>query len=338
MKKHYDVYGIGAALVDTETHVTDADLSAWGIEKGMMLLLDEARRKKLLDFLTDHLVCSKRTSGGSTANTITAIAQFGGKTFYTCKVGDDDNGRFYLNDLSTAGVDYQNDNRHNDGVTGTCLVMITPDAERTLNSFLGINATLSEHDIIPDAIINSDYVYLEAYMVLSPSSRAAAIRIREIAEESTVKVAVSLSDSGVVSDFRDDLHEMLGKHVDLLFSNRIEALSWAQTDNLDIAIDSLKNFARTFVITLGAEGSLVYDGTQLHTIPPYKVQAVNTSGAGDMFAGAFLFAITHGKDFSAAGKFASFSAAAVVSDYGSRLNVTKQQQILAQWNKIEKTF
>ncbi|CAF2665836.1 unnamed protein product [Rotaria sp. Silwood2] len=303
-----------------------------------MILVDEVRRKQLLDHLADHLVCSKRTSGGSTANAITATAQFGGKTFYTCKVGDDDNGRFYLHDLCTAGVDCQIDQRHNEGITGTCLVMITPDAERTLNTFLGVNTTLSEHDIVPQAITASDYVYFEAYMVMSPSSRAAAVRIREIAEQNGIKTAASLSDSGVVSDFRDDLREMFGKHMDLLFCNRAEALTWAQTNNLEIAIDSLKKFSRTFVITLGAEGALVYDGTQLHTIAPYRVQAVDTSGAGDMFAGAFLFAITQGKDFPTAGKFASFAAAAVVSDYGPRLSATKQQQILVQWKSIEQNL
>ncbi|CAF1155882.1 unnamed protein product [Rotaria sordida] len=338
MKKHYHVYGVGAALVDTEINVTDTDLAAMAIEKGMMILVDEVRRKQLLDSLADHLVCSKRASGGSTANAIIAIAQFGGKTFYTCKVGDDDNGRFYLHDLHTAGVDCQIDQRHIEGITGTCLVMITPDAERTLNTFLGVNTTLSEHDIVLEAIVVSDYVYFEAYMVMSPSSRTAAIRIREIAEQNGVKIAASLSDSGVVLDFRDDLREMFGKHIDLLFCNRVEALNWAQTDNLEIAIDCLKKFARTFAITLGAEGALVYDGTQLHTIAPYKAQAVDTNGAGDMFAGAFLFAITQGKDFLTAGKFASLAAASVISEYGSRLNTTKQQQILAQWNNIEQNF
>ncbi|CAF4774820.1 unnamed protein product, partial [Rotaria sp. Silwood2] len=180
-------------------------------------------------------------------------------------------------------------------MTGTCLVMITPDAERTLSTFSGVNTTLSAHNIVPEAIIISGYVYFAAYMVISPSIRTAAIRVREIAEQNGVRIAASLSDSDVVLNFRDDLHEMFGKHIDLLFCNRIEALNWAQTDNLEIAIDSLKTFARTFAITLGAEGALVYDGTQLHIIAPYKVEAVDTNGAGDMFAGAFLFAITQGK-------------------------------------------
>ncbi|CAF3262932.1 unnamed protein product [Rotaria sp. Silwood2] len=189
------------------------------VEKGTMIRVDEARQIQLFDHLANHLVCSKRTSSGSIANAITAIAQFGGKTFYACKVGDDDNGRFYLHDLCAAGVDCQIEQRRNEGMTGTCLVMITPDAERTLSTFSGVNTTLSAHNIVPEAIIISGYVYFAAYMVISPSIRTAAIRVREIAEQNGVRIAASLSDSDVVLNFRDDLHEMFGKHIDLLFFN-----------------------------------------------------------------------------------------------------------------------
>jgi sugar/nucleoside kinase (ribokinase family) len=334
MTKRYHVYGVGAALVDTEIHVTDADLVTMGVEKSLMTLVDKEREKYLLDCLTGHLVYSKRTSGGSTANAIIAIAQLGGQTFYSCKVGDDDNGHFYLSDLQTAGVDCHANKGPIDGNTGTCLVMITPDAERTLCTFLGINANLSEHDIEPEVIAAAEYVYFEAYMVMSPATLAAAIRIREIAEKNNVKTALSFSDPGVLVTFRDSLWKILSKPIDLLFCNRREAFSWAQTENMEIAVNCLKKIAHTFVITLGAEGALVYDGTQLHNIAPYQVQPVDTSGAGDMFAGAFLFGITQGKDFPTAGSLASFAAATVVSNYGARLTATKQQQILIEWNNF----
>jgi len=334
MTKRYDVYGVGAALVDTQIDVTDADLKTVMIEKGLMTLVDEAQQRYLLDHFADHLIHSKRSSGGSTANSIIGIAQFGGQTFYSCKVGNDDNGRFYLGDLQAAGVDCDIDKRQDEGVTGTCLVMITPDAERTLCTFLGVNATQSERDLVPEIIAASNYVYFEAYMVMSPPSLAAAIRIREIAELNNVKTAMSFSDAGIMTIFRHSLHELLKKRIDLLFCNRHEALSWAQTDNVEIAVESLKKIAHTFAITLGAEGALVYDGIQLHNIAPCKVQPVDTSGAGDMFAGAFLFGITQGKDFLAAANLASLAAAAVVSDYGPRFNATKQQQILAQWKNV----
>lgn len=329
MSKRYHVYGIGAALVDTEIEVTDADLAAMSVEKGVMTLVDEARQSELIQHLAGHLVHSKRASGGSAANTIIAIAQFGGSTFYSCKVANDDNGHFYLHDLQAAGVDCHIDKERDHGVTGKCLVMITPDAERTMNTYLGISATLSTDDLSHEAIAASEYVYLEGYLVTSPTGRAAAIRTREIAEQHGVKTALSFSDPGIVAHFRDGLKEMIGEKIDLLFCNHHEAMSWARTDNLDDAIVELKKVANQFAITLGADGALVYDGVAQHRIAPHKVTAVDTNGAGDMFAGAFLYGITQGKHFAEAGRLASVAAATVVADYGPRLSASQQQKILA---------
>ena len=328
MSKRYHVYGIGAALVDTEIEVTDADLAAMSVEKGVMTLVDEARQAELLEHLSGHLVHSKRASGGSAANSIIAIAQFGGSTFYSCKVANDDNGHFYLHDLKAAGVDCHIDKERDRGVTGKCLVMITPDAERTMNTYLGISATLSTDDLAHEAIAASEYVYLEGYLVTSPTGRAAAIRTREIAERHGVKTSLSFSDPGIVAHFRDGLKEMIGNKIDLLFCNSHEALSWAQTDNLDTAIIEIKKIAHQFAITLGADGALVYDGVAQHHIAPHKITAVDTNGAGDMFAGAFLYGITQGWSFPDAGKLASVAAATVVSDYGPRLTAAQQRKLL----------
>lgn len=330
MTKRYHVYGVGAALVDTEIEVSDADLDAMAVEKGLMTLVDEPRQARLLAHLQGHLVHSKRASGGSAANTIIAIAQFGGSAFYSCKVADDDNGRFYLQDLRAAGVAHREDGDHEDGITGKCLVLITPDAERSMNTFLGISATLSEADLSPAAIAASEYVYIEGYLVTSPTGRAAAIRAREIAEQHGVRTSLSFSDPGIVAHFRDGLRDMLGARVDLLFCNRDEALSWAQTDDLDRAVAQLKTIANTFAITLGADGALVYDGTTLHDIAPHAVKAVDTNGAGDMFAGAFLYGITAGRSFAEAGRLASIAAATVVADFGPRLSAQAQRRILEQ--------
>lgn len=334
MSKRYHVYGLGAALVDTEIEVRDNDLATLSVEKGVMTLVDESRQTQILDHLAGHLVHSKRASGGSAANTIIGIAQFGGSTFYSCKVANDDNGHFYLHDLKAAGVDCHIDKERDHGITGKCLVLITPDAERTMNTYLGISETLSEHDLSPAAIAASEYVYLEGYLVTSPTGRAAAIRAREIAEQNGVKTALSFSDPGIVTYFRDGLREMIGERIDLLFCNKHEALSWAQTENLEDAIAALKQIARGFAITLGAEGALVYDGTNHHAIAPHKVTAIDTNGAGDMFAGAFLYGITQGHDFATAGKLASLASATVVSDYGPRLKAAQQRSLLEQLKLI----
>lgn len=326
--KKYHLYAIGAALVDTEIEVTDNDLQDMGVEKGLMTLVDEKRQQELTSHLDGHMVHAKLASGGSACNSIFAASCFGANTFYSCKVADDDNGKFFLHDLKTAGVEC-NDQSHNDGgATGKCLVLISPDAERSMNTHLGISESLSENEINADAIACSEYVYLEGYLVTSDSGRAAAIRTRELAQQHGTKTALSLSDPGMVEFFKDGLQKMIGDRVDLVFCNEDEAKGWADTQSLDTAVNSLKQIADTFAITLGAKGALIFDGKTLHEVPGNAVKAVDTNGAGDMFAGAFLYAINHGYDFKSAGEFASLAASKVVCNYGPRLGKSQHRELL----------
>lgn len=327
---NYHLYGIGAALVDTEIEVSDADLAALSIEKGVMTLVDEARQEELIAQLSNHLVASKRASGGSAANTVIAASQFGANSFYSCKVSDDENGDFYLQDLQLAGVDYNQDVTRETGVTGKCLVMITPDAERSMNTFLGISESISNAELHMDAAANSEFVYLEGYQVTSDSGRQATIALRQHAEASGVKTAMSLSDPAMVEFFRDGLQEMIGNKVDLLFCNEQEAMGFTKTDKLEDTVDALKAHAQSFAITLGAKGALVFDGEQQTMIEPHQVTAIDTNGAGDMFAGAFLYAITHGHSYAQAGKLASRASAQVVSQFGPRLRSEQHAEILAE--------
>ena len=324
----YHVYGIGAALVDTEIEVTDQDLEQLGIEKGIMTLVDETRQQTLISHLSDHLVASRRACGGSAANTVIALSYFGGHGFYSCKVADDDNGHFYLEDLSAAGVNHPHNGSLGEGTTGKCLVMITPDAERTMNTFLGASETVSETELDESAIAASEYIYIEGYLVTSPTGRAAAIKAREIAEANGVKTAISLSDPGMVTFFKDGLQEMIGDKVDLLFCNKAEALGWTETEDIAGAVEKLKTSANSFAITLGADGALIFDGQNLQTVAPHPVTAVDTNGAGDMFAGAFLYALTHDYGYGAAGEFANLAAARVVSQFGPRLHDEQHAEIL----------
>lgn len=330
MSKKYHIYGLGSALVDTEIAVTDSFLQQANIEKGQMTLVDEARQHELLDLLQDHLVGSKRASGGSAANSIIAASYFGARAYHSCKVADDDNGHFYLRDLADAGVDANFHGSKDSGITGKCLVMITPDAERTMNTFLGISETLAQQDVDLDALADSEYLYMEGYLVTSDSARAAAIEAGKLARQHGVKIALSLSDPGMVEFFAPGLREMMGEQVDMLFCNEDEALMWTGASNVAQAAEQLKTDAATFAITLGGDGALVYDGTQLITIEPYKVTAIDTNGAGDMFAGAFLYAISHGHDFASAGKLACRSAAELVCAYGPRLPAATHAKMLAE--------
>jgi sugar/nucleoside kinase (ribokinase family) len=318
--KKYVAYGIGAALVDTEIKVVDGELSQMNVEKGVMTLVDEQRRSELIDHLEGHLVKANHASGGSAGNSMIASSLFGGPTFMSCKVANDADGDIYIADLEAAGVDHCLNGERYLGTTGKCLVLITPDAERSMNTFLGISETLSTEQLDAEAIAASEYLYLEGYLVTSPTGRAAAVQAREIAEAANVKTALSFSDPGMVEFFREGMEEMVGAGLDLVFCNEAEAMGWAGTDNLDVAIEKLKEVARCFVITRGARGALAYDGDNMAEIPPHQVQAVDTNGAGDMFAGAFLYAINRGEDFPTAGRFASLAAGKVVANYGPRLS------------------
>lgn len=318
--KKYKVYGIGAALVDTEIKVNDADLAQMNVEKGLMTLVEEDRLKELLGHLEGHMMTAVHSSGGSGGNSIIATSLFGGPTYMSCKVANDLDGDIYISDLESAGVDHSMTGERETGITGKCLVMITPDAERSMNSYLAINDTLSVEQLNAEAIANSEWVYIEGYRVTSDTSREAAIKTREIAEAAGVKTALSFSDPGMVEFFREGMEQMVGAKLDLLFCNEAEAKGWAQTDDLAVAIERLKNTARGFAITLGSAGAVVFDGEQLSQIPPHKVHALDSNGAGDMFAGAFLYAITRGEDFPTAGRFASLAAGKIVANYGPRLN------------------
>lgn len=319
MSKYHHIYGIGAALVDTEITLTDEDLTRMAVAKGVMTLVDEARQHTLINYLQDHLVASHRASGGSAANTIIAASYFGCRSFYSCKVANDDNGHFYLHDLHAAGVKTPAHITPPAGITGKCLVMITPDAERTMNTFLGISETLSVAELDVQAITESEWAYIEGYLVTSPTGRTAAIELRKQAEANQTRTALSLSDPAMVQFFREGLLDMIGAGVDLIFCNRDEAIGFTQTHTLEQACEALKQYTKQFAITCGSDGALVFDGEKLVQVTAQPITPVDTNGAGDMFAGAFLYALTEGKDFATAAAFANLAAGKVVSQFGPRL-------------------
>lgn len=330
MTKQYDLYAIGNALVDMEYEVHEEFFTKHKIDKGLMTLVDEGRQNELLNALSSPP--KKQQCGGSAANSIIANAQFGGKGFYSCKVAHDPIGDFYFNDLVENGVDSNLQTQKREfGTTGKCLVLITPDAERTMNTFLGITSTLSQTEVNAEAIKNSKYMYMEGYLVASPTGKLAAIEAREIAEANSVKTALTFSDVNMVKFFREGLNEMLGrKGVDLLFCNESEACAFTGNDDLMLTREVLKTIAKTFVITLGENGAMIWDGTTFIDIEPYEVKAIDSNGAGDMYAGAFIYALTHEHTYASAGKLASMAASKVVSQFGPRLKWHEAQDIKNQ--------
>lgn len=326
----FDVYGVGNALVDKEFEVDESFFQEHDIEKGLMTLVSQEQQQQLLDLLTDKYGIKKRAGGGSAANTLYALSQFGGSAFLSCKVANDKTGDFYISQLGDQSIETNNESMREDGTTGRCIVMISPDAERTMHTFLGVSETVSGHEIDFDAVKESEYVYIEGYLVTSPSAKDAVVELKKFAELNSIKTAMTFSDPAMVEYFLDNVNDVLGTGVDLLFCNEQEAKLWAGTDDFDAACEKMKSKAKQFAITRGADGALLYDGKDYINVAAHSVKAVDTNGAGDMFAGAFMYALTQGKDFATAGKLASLASATVVSSFGPRLEADQHHKILTE--------
>ena len=326
MSKKYNVYGIGNALVDMEFAVTPEQLTTLNIDKGVMTLMDAQQQAQVV---TNLPPACKQCCGGSAANTLVALSQLGGKGFYSCKVADDETGAFYLQDLVNCGLDTNLtfDSRP-EGITGKCLVLVTPDADRTMNTFLGITSELTSAELNQEALVESEYLYIEGYLVSSPTAKETALLAKKTAQEAGVKTSFSLSDPNMVDFFGEGILEIIGDGVDLLFSNESEALKIAKTENIEDAIAYFKTLARSFAITKGKEGSLIFDGEKLIEIPAFPVKAIDTVGAGDMYAGSLLYGITNGLTWTQAGKLASLASATLIQNYGARLETDILKSLL----------
>lgn len=325
---HYDLYAIGNALVDSEYEVSDALLQKMGISKRHMTLIDTPRRAELLNHVT-HLQ-PRQTGGGSAGNTVVALAQLGGKAFYSCKVAHDNLGDFYVKDLQAQGVDTNlTHTRASEGQTGSCMVLVTPDAERSMCTFLGVSAELDDAALHAHDIVKSKIYYMEGYLAASPTGLNAALKGRQIAREAGVALALTLSDVSMIQFCKAGLDAMLGDGVDYLFCNQEEAQVWCGTEDLAAVRSALKKLAKTVCFTRGPEGSEVLTADQSWHVPAEKVKAIDTNGAGDMFAGAFLYAITRGYAPNQAATLGNHAAAAVVSQHGNRLTLGQLSAIKA---------
>lgn len=325
----YHVYGIGNALVDMEYEVEPEDLTKLRIDKGVMTLVDETHQIEIMAYLDG---CHHaKACGGSAANSVIALSQFGGRGFYSCKVADDTLGHFYLEDLTANGVDTNRHSEREKGHTGRCVVLVTPDTDRTMVTYLGVSGGLAAGELVAGAIVDSDYFYMEGYLVTSDDARAAVVAGREVAQGAGTKTAISLSDPNMVTHFKAGLLEMIGGGVDLLFANEAEAKGMAGAADLESALAYLKTIAREFAITRGPQGALVWDGQALIEIAPVKVKAVDTVGAGDMFAGAYLYALTQGWGHQRAGDLACAAAARLVTTLGPRISAAETREVLQRF-------
>lgn len=330
MTTRFDVYAIGNALVDLEYRVENDFLQRNGIEKGVMTLAEADVQARLLAALDVDHQRLKQASGGSAANSIIATSAFGARCYYNCKVASDELGSFYRRDLIAAGVATNLGEQRPDGVSGTCVVMVTPDTERTMSTYLGITSDLSQTELDLDALRASQWLYIEGYLCTSPTARAAVAIARAEARAAGVKLALTFSDPAMVHYFQPQLRELLADGVDLLFCNEEEALGFAGTDDLELALQALREVAGQGMITRGKQGAWAWTRHAVIELPAVPVVAVDTLGAGDSFAGAVLFGLSQGWSLEDSARLALRVASEVVSQFGPRLSLERYRELLAE--------
>lgn len=327
MERSFGVYGIGNALIDLQYQVPETIIKDLRLEKGGMKLVGSVEQKQLMRHLSESLpgIDPHQASGGSAANTMIALAQLGGQGAYGCLVGDDSYGQFYLEEMEVLGIKLHNPPLAN-APSGTCVVLITPDAERTMNTDLGASANFSADHINEELISKSSWLYVEGYLFSSEGGQAAVRRAVRCAKQHGVKIALTFSDGFIVDVFRKPLEECVAQS-DLAFANLNEARRFTGEEDEDKAFAKLCEAVPNAVMTLSERGARVkYDG-KIEFIAPFPVKAIDDTGAGDMFAGGFLYGITEQRSAKDAGRLACFLASRVVSQLGPRLRTDVQELV-----------
>ncbi len=319
----YDVFGMCNALFDIQAEVKDETLRDLGLTKGTMSLISEDEQRQIVPRIYTHIVNTE--AGGSGANTMIGVALLGGQTCYTSRVGSDEHGTIYRDGLAAQNV--QPNLGMVDGTTGISLILVTPDAERTMCTFLGLSCNLSRDDVNVEDLHNSKYLYVTGYLWDTDNQKEAVLFAMQEANKAGVKVVLSLSDPFCVHRHKDDFLRLLKDHVDTIFANAQEAQALTDTDCPYEAAKVLAQYADIVAITMDEKGSLLRQGDSEYQIPVHPVQAVDTTGAGDMYAAGLLYGLSQGLPLDVSGRIASYAAAQVVSKLGPRLETIDQTKI-----------
>lgn len=309
----YDVFGMCNPLYDIQAEITDELLNEIGVQKGGMFLIDEDRQQALVSKIYSHIVNAE--AGGSGANTMIGVSMLGGTACYTGKVAHDEHGTLYTDGLRSKQVHF--DTPAGAGITGISVILVTPDAERTMLTFLGICRELCPDDISLDRLRQSQYLYITAYLWDTDSQKAAVLRAMQEARAAGVKTALSLSDPFCVHRHKSDLLEIIDQYVDLLIGNEEEAMALTDSADPHAAIRGMP--CTMAAVTMSARGSLIRSGDTVYEIPAYPVQPVDSTGAGDMYAAGLLYGLTHDLPLQQTGRMAACLAAQVVGKLGPRL-------------------
>lgn len=333
---NYDLVGIGNALVDIEVHVDDDFIKDISVIKGGMTLFSTAEQDKILKALETKPY--KTSSGGSAANTIHGISVLGAKSYYLGRVANDENGKLYTEDMHSCEVGFCGPSADDEG-TGTCVILLTPDAERTMLTSLGVSSKLHPDNVDKTIISNAKAVYVEGYLWTEDETREAGLHMAQIAKKQGIPVAFTLSDAFVVNSFKESLLDFIQHHVDILFCNEVEALAMTGETDSRKAFDKLLAWVDTLFLTLGSQGSLAGKrGDDPVHVGTFPVKAVDTTGAGDLFAAGALYGLINERSLKDSAIIGSYCAAQVVSNIGARLPVNSHRQVenmLFEYSKLD---
>lgn len=310
-----DVVGIGNAIVDVLARATDAFLHEQGLAKGGMTLVDEARASELYACMGP----GHETSGGSAANTMAGVASLGGKPAYIGRVCNDQLGEIFSHDMRASGIHFTVPPASDGPATARCLILVTPDAQRTMNTYLGACVNLCPDDVDGDLIRRGKVVYLEGYLWDKPKAKEAFVKAAQVAAAAGRQVALTLSDSFCVARHRESFLDLVARHVDILFANEAEIKALYATDSFDAAVEQAQRDTKVAAVTRGARGSVIVAGSDRVEIAAEPIaHVVDTTGAGDLYAAGVLLGLTRGESLAAAGRRGSVAAAEVISHYGAR--------------------
>ncbi|MFO1037001.1 MAG: adenosine kinase [Geminicoccaceae bacterium] len=322
-----DVLGIGNAIVDVLARADEAQLADLGLEKGIMTLVDEDRS----EFLYRRMGPGREMSGGSCANTMAAIAGLGGKAAYIGRVRDDQLGQVFAHDMRSTGVTFRSQPSASGPSTARCLIFITDDAQRTMQTYLGACVELTPDDVDPELVARASVVYLEGYLWDRPEAKAACRKAADLCHEAGGRLALTLSDPFCVGRWRSEFVELIENEVDILFANEGEITALYETEDFDQALQEVRREVTFAALTRGAKGSVVVRGDEVHVIDAAKPKRiVDTTGAGDLYAAGFLRGLTAGLDLAACGHLGSACAAQIIAQYGPR----SEEPLLPLYEKI----
>ena len=311
----FDVLGIGNAIVDVLSQADDAFLTKHALNKGGMTLIDEARAETLYAAMGPGI----EVSGGSCGNTMAGVASFGGKGAYIGKVRDDQLGAVFAHDLRATGVAFDTPMATSGPATARCLILVTPDAQRTMNTYLGACTGLGPADIDPKLAASAQVTYVEGYLWDAPEAKKAVLKAFDAAHAAGRLVSITLSDSFCVDRYREEFRALIRDKVDILFGNESEIKSLYRVESFEAAVEATRKEARIAALTRSEKGSVVIKGGETHAVPAAPVaRVVDTTGAGDLYAAGFLHGFTHGKPLAECARLGGIAAAEIISHVGAR--------------------